>query len=169
MCCFPLEQSLIKVSKILFRLRKSLMQCFQSYELECLVGSYLQFTYPQRLKKERHYLNSKMSSIAIFTIICMCYVTVWAPKIHYVSIIQTVTNYDSCLNDSTVCDGHTRCLGQQVQLSFEMILVFCTEVRCLHKRQRTEPYSTQPNVTVIGKSLVGCWRQTCVLPDYVLI
>lgn len=77
-------------------------------------------------------MNSKMSSIAVFTVICMCYVTIWGPKIHYLSVIQTVTNYNSCLNDSAVCDGYNRCLGQQVQLSFEMVLVFCTEVRCLH-------------------------------------
>lgn len=62
----------------------------------------------------------------------MCYVTIWEPKIHCLSVTQTVTNYNYCLNDSTVCDGHSRCLGQQVQLSFEMVLGFSTEVRCLH-------------------------------------
>lgn len=79
-------------------------------------------------------MNSEMSSILIFTVICMCYVTIWEANIYYLGVTQTITNYCSCLNDSTVYDGHSRCLGQQVQLSFEMFLGFSTEVRCPHKR-----------------------------------
>jgi len=77
-------------------------------------------------------LNHKMSGIAIFTVICMYYVSIWGREIYYLSVTQTVTNHNSCLNDSSVCDGHGKGLGQQVRLSFEMVLGFYTEFRCLH-------------------------------------
>lgn len=50
-------------------------------------------------------MNSKLSSIAIFTVMCLCHATLWGPKIHCLYEIQTVTNPISCLNDSTVMDN----------------------------------------------------------------